>query len=102
MNYDHSLGPPPLIPRVTAMNQYPSLATLAHDLMLLPLSFLNLGTSSYSSLTREPTVSQSAVLSLARVIPTVTPLDQRHAQQFATSRLPKLTLPPFSGNPLDW
>jgi len=62
---------------------------------------LNLGTCSYSSLTREPTVSQSAVSSLAGVIPTITPLDERPTPQFATSRLPKLTLPSYSGNPLD-
>ena len=70
--------------------------------MLLPLSSLNIMTSSYYSLTREPTVSQIAVPSLAGVIPTVTPLDRCHAQQFTTSRLPKLTLPSFSGNLLDW
>ena len=92
VSYVHSLGPPPLIPRVTTMNQHQSLPTFTNDPLLLPLSTLNFGTSSSPSLAREPTVTTRINSSLAGVIPTTTALDQHnHSQQFAASRLPKLS-----------
>ena len=84
VSYVHSLRPPPLIPRVTTVNQYQSLPAFTDDPLLLPLPTLSLGTSSSPSLTGEPTVTPRISSSLARVMPTT--LDQHnHSQQFATS-----------------
>ena len=88
MTYLHSLGPPPLIPTST-------------DNSLLPpqLSTLNLGVSNSPSLAR---VTSRISPSLTGPRTSTTTADQNHSQQFATSRLPKLALPMFSGNPLAW
>ena len=48
-----------------------------------------------------PMSTQSHVISTP-VIPTHPTVPHREPQQFVTSRLPKLTLPTFSGDPLTW
>ena len=87
---------PSLRPRVTNVNEYESFAE--NPLLLSPLLILNLGTSSSPSLTRVPTVTARTSSSLIAVTPTVN--DPNQYQQFAASRLPKLTLPSFSVDPL--
>ncbi|XP_065885751.1 serine-rich adhesin for platelets-like [Dysidea avara] len=105
VSYIHSLGPPPLIPRVTNPSQYGSLPiTMDHPLLLPSLSTLNLSTSTSPSLARVPTIEPRANPSLTEVMPTTSSnvTGRTHSQQFTASRLPKLTLPTFSGNPLHW
>ena len=100
MSYVHSLGPPPLIPRVTNVSQYEPITE--NPLLLPSLSTLNLVPSSSPSITRVPTVTARPSSSLTGVTPTPVVPDHSQSQQFVTSRLPKLTLPSFSGNPLEW
>ena len=105
VSYIHSLGPPPLIPRVTNPSQDGSLPiTMDHPLLLPSLSTLNLSTSTSPSLARVPTIEPRANPSLTEVMPTTSSnvTGRTHSQQFTASRLPKLTLPTFSGNPLHW
>ena len=67
------------------------------------MSTLNLGASSSPNPARAHVVPPRTGLSLTGVIPSPTAVDLRNqAQQFAVGRLPKLTLPTFSGNILDW
>ena len=67
------------------------------------MSTLNLGASSSPNPARVHVVPPRTGPSLTGVMPTPPAVDQRNqAQQFAVSRLPKLTLPTFSGNILDW
>ena len=84
VTYVHSLGPPSLIPISTdSSTLFPQLPTL------------NLGASDSPSPARvNSTMSSSMVTSIT--------IHNHSPQQFAASRLPKLTLPSFSGNPLDW
>ncbi|XP_065884078.1 uncharacterized protein [Dysidea avara] len=105
VSYIHSLGPPPLIPRVTNPSQYgPLPITMDHPLLLPSLSTLNLSTSTSPSLARVPTIEPRANPSLTEVMPTTSSnvTGRTHSQPFTASRLPKLTLPTFSGNPLHW
>ena len=83
VTYVHSSGPPWLIPASTTL--FPQLSTL------------NLGVSNFPSLAR---VSSTTSPSMGPN--TTTTMDHNHTQQFAASRLLKLTLTMFSGNPLAW
>ena len=83
VTYVHSSGPPPLIPASTTL--------------FSQLSSLNLDVSNSPSLARV-----SSTISLPMGPNTTNTIDHNHTQQFAASRLPKLTLPTFSGNPLTW
>ena len=84
VTYVHSSGPPSLIPiSADSSTLFPQFPTL------------NFGSSISSS--------------VARVNSTMSPLmvasttgHSHSPQQFVAMRLPKLTLPSFSGNPLDW
>ena len=102
VSHVHSSGPPPLIP--TNMSQYEPLLTSIDSSLLLPLlSTLNLGASSSPTFTTVPAVTSRISPDLMGVRTTTTTVDRHnHSQQFAASRLPKLTLPTFSGNPLAW
>ena len=96
VSYVHSLGPPPLIPRSTeAVSPHPLAPLYSIPLALPTLSHLNLDTSQPSS--RLPIVSTRSIEPL-----TTAPEVPNHTPQFAASRLPKLTLPMFSGHPLEW
>ena len=101
VSYIHSSGPP--IPVATTVEQYEPLPTFTDVPLLPPMSTLNLGASGPPNPTIAHVVPPRTGLSLTGVMPTPTAVDQRNqAQQFAVSRLPKLTLPTFSGNILDW
>ena len=78
VTYIHSLGPPPLIPASTTLSSM-------------------LGVSNSPNWAR---VSSTTSPSMGPNITTT--IDHNHIQQFAASRLPKLTLLTFSGNPLAW
>jgi len=104
VSYVHSSGPPPLIPRATeAVSPHPPAST--DTLALLPaISNLSLGgTSSDQSYPRVPTINVRTTEPLPGAPPIMTETEfPCQAHQFAANRLPKLTLPMFSGNPLDW
>ena len=81
VTYVHTSGPPPLIPASTTL--------------FSQLSTLNLGVSDSPSLARvNSTISPSMGPN------TTATIDHNHTQQFAASRLSKLTLPTFLGTPL--
>jgi len=84
LTYVHSSGPPSLIPICTdSATLFPQFHTLI------------LGSSSSPSVARlNSTMSPLMIAS--------TTGHSHSPQQFATTGLPKLTLPSFSGNPLDW
>lgn len=84
VTYLHNLGPPPLIP-----------ASTDNSPLFPHLSTLNLGVSNSPSLTR---VTSRISPSLMGPRTSTTTVDHNHSQQFAAIRLPKLTLPTFSGN----
>ena len=98
------MGPSLLIPSATTATRYQPVPTFTDDPLSSSLSTLNVGTSSSLSLTRVPTVaSRISTSSLTGGISTNPAVDVHdHSQQFAVSRLPKLTLPKFSGDPLEW
>ena len=95
---------PPLIPRV--MNTIISASfSLTGDPspLLPPLSTLNLGISSSPSLAGIPSIHTITTSETSlKVTPTTTAAGGRNQSHFDTCRLPKLTLPTFSGNPLHW
>ena len=100
VSYVHSLGPP--MSRVATVNQYEPLLTFTDVPLLPPMSTLNLGASSSPNPARVHVIPPRTGPSLTRVMPTPPAVDQHNqAQQFAVSRLPKLTLRTFSGNILD-
>ena len=101
VSYVHGSGLP--IPVSTTFDQYEPLPTFTDVPLLPPMSTLNLGASGPPNPARAHVVPPRKGLSLTGVIPTPAAVDQcNQAQQFAVSRLPKLTLPTFSGNILDW
>ncbi|XP_065896204.1 uncharacterized protein [Dysidea avara] len=102
VSHVHNAGPPLLIP--ANMTQHEPLSTSAYSsLPLPPLSTLNFGSSTSSTAATVPVVTSRVNPDLMGVRTTITAVDHRdHSQQFAASRLPKLTLPTFSGNPLAW
>ena len=102
VSHVHNSGPPPLIP--ANMTQHELLSTSAYgSLPLPPLSTLNFGSSTSSTFATVPVVTSRVNPDLKGVRTTITTVDHHdHSQQFAASRLPKLTLPTFSGNSLAW
>ena len=103
VSYVHSLGPPPLILRTTEATG-PHLLASTDPLSLLPaLSHLNLGTSNNQNFTRSPTMYTRTTESQLGAPPLMAETESpSQIHQFAASRLPKLTLPMFSGNLSDW
>jgi len=84
VTYVHSSGPPSLIPISTdSATLFPQFHTL------------NLGSSSSPSVARLNSTMSSLMIAS-------TTGHCHSPQQFAATRLPKLTLLSFSGNPLDW
>lgn len=82
--YVHSSGPPPLIPFSTVTSTLPP-----------HMPSLNLGVNNSPNLTRSNTTISPLMASSTT--------DHNHSpQKFAASRLPKLILPTFYGNPLAW
>ena len=101
VSYVHSLGPPPLIPRSTeAVSPHPLAPLYSIPSVLPTLSHLNMDTSQPSS--RLPIGSTRSIEPLMITPITTAPEVPNHTPQFAASRLPELTLPMFSGHPLEW
>ena len=94
VSYTHSSGPPPLIPtsHPTSSMAPLRLPTPHHGLYeSLPVTTLSYGDS------HAPFVSTIPPRTLTQISE-----NPHGTQQFVTSRLPKLTLPSFSGDPLQW
>ena len=104
VSYVYGSGPPPLIPRVIHTTGPASSSLAGHPSPLLPsLSTLNLGISSSHSLAGIPSINTiTSETPLGVTLTTTATGGHNQSQQFAMCRLPKLTLPTFSGNPLHW
>ena len=111
MTYSTSLGPPPLIPAETSgivsQHRPTSLSTTLltpHRFNELPITthqqVLPVMSASRHLYESPPPVTQHSLA--APLISTHPAAPSHHSQMFATSRLPKLTLPTFYGDPLTW
>jgi len=115
MIYSTSLGPPPLIP-ATSQNmsglispQRPITSTLfvPHSLSIarsqvFPNLLINTSTVSASQGMYESSIPLPQHSFTTPVMPMHPTVPSHQSQMFATSRLPKLTLITFSGDPLTW
>ena len=88
VTFSNTLGPPPLIPAIFHTSTLNNVS---------PQRPLTTTVFAPRSLYESPMSTH-----LNPVIPTHTFIPNHDAQQFANSRLPKLTLPMFSGDPLTW
>lgn len=90
VSYVYSPGPPPLIPTSSSGIVSQSLPMLPYQSVYEPLPPTLLSRRD----AHEPEVPSLATRTIHE--------NTYSTQQFASSRLPKLTLPSFSGNPLEW
>ena len=111
MTYSTSLGPPPLIPAETSGMVSQHRPTSLSTTLLTPRRFNELPITTQQqvlpvmSASRHlyespPPITQHSLA--APLISTHSAAPSHHSQMFATSRLPKLTLPTFYGDPLTW
>ena len=118
MVYSTSLGPPPLIPAdISSLVSQHSPTTLSSTLPA-PRSFNELPINTQQQVLSNLVTNTPATLASRYLHESLLPVTQysraaplmstypavpsHHSQTFATSRLPKLTLPTFYGDPLTW